>query len=217
MKPGRIFEIQVSVEEALTNSVKHAGGGRLEFRTDDVLQVEVADSGSGIDFSMLPRPVLMLGFSTKGTLGFGFNIMLEFTDHLYLTTGPSGTTIILEYNLRQIEQSVKGYPPLNKWFEVHIYPYENGLSVYFSDSTERKRAEKSLIEVNQTLQALVKASPLAIIALNPWDRVSDTKQVSYQVRWSLYCMKVCDCENMYPIPFPFLLASYYRKPIIWGW
>lgn len=107
MKPERIFEIQVSVVEALTNSVKHAGGGRLEVRTDDVLQVEVADSGPGIDFSILPRSVLMLGFSTKGTLGFGFNIMLELANRLYLATGPAGTTIILEYNLHPVEQSVK--------------------------------------------------------------------------------------------------------------
>jgi diguanylate cyclase (GGDEF)-like protein/PAS domain S-box-containing protein len=36
------------------------------------------------------------------------------------------------------------YPPLDTWFEVHAYPYENGLSVYFRDVTERKRTEERL-------------------------------------------------------------------------
>jgi PAS domain S-box-containing protein len=37
------------------------------------------------------------------------------------------------------------YPePLNKWFECHCYPSEAGLSVYFHDVTERKRAEEEM-------------------------------------------------------------------------
>ncbi len=36
------------------------------------------------------------------------------------------------------------YAPLQTWFEVHAYPYEEGLSVYFRDVTERKRTEERL-------------------------------------------------------------------------
>ena len=36
------------------------------------------------------------------------------------------------------------FGPLDAWFEVHAYPYENGLSVYFRDITERKRTEERL-------------------------------------------------------------------------
>ncbi len=36
------------------------------------------------------------------------------------------------------------YPPLETWFELHIYPSRDGLSVYFRDITERKRAEEAL-------------------------------------------------------------------------
>ncbi len=36
------------------------------------------------------------------------------------------------------------YAPLETWFEAHAYPYEDGLSVYFRDITERKRTEERL-------------------------------------------------------------------------
>ncbi|HEX7810329.1 MAG TPA: PAS domain S-box protein [Burkholderiales bacterium] len=35
-------------------------------------------------------------------------------------------------------------PPLETWFEVHAYPYEDGLSVYFRDVSDRKRTEERL-------------------------------------------------------------------------
>ncbi len=36
------------------------------------------------------------------------------------------------------------YPSLNTWFEVHAYPSEGGLAVYFRDVTERRRSEEAL-------------------------------------------------------------------------
>jgi PAS domain S-box-containing protein len=36
------------------------------------------------------------------------------------------------------------YPPLSGWFEVRAYPSEAGLSVYFRDITQRRRAEEEL-------------------------------------------------------------------------
>ncbi|HKL28484.1 MAG TPA: PAS domain S-box protein [Natrialbaceae archaeon] len=36
------------------------------------------------------------------------------------------------------------YPPLSSWFEVNVYPAENGLSVYFRDVTERKERKREL-------------------------------------------------------------------------
>jgi PAS domain S-box-containing protein len=36
------------------------------------------------------------------------------------------------------------YPPMERWFEVHAYPSEEGLAVYFRDITERRRTEEEL-------------------------------------------------------------------------
>lgn len=47
------------------------------------------------------------------------------------------------------------YEPLNTWFEVHLYPSNGGLSVYFKDITARKRAEAEITALNQRLQRSV--------------------------------------------------------------
>ncbi len=46
------------------------------------------------------------------------------------------------------------FAPLETWFEVHAYPSETGLSIYFRDVTEQKRIERELHETNRTLQRL---------------------------------------------------------------
>jgi PAS domain S-box-containing protein len=52
------------------------------------------------------------------------------------------------------------YAPLDTWVEVHAYPSEDGLSVYFRDVSERKRAE----EDRARLAAIVESSDDAIIS-----------------------------------------------------
>jgi light-regulated signal transduction histidine kinase (bacteriophytochrome) len=44
------------------------------------------------------------------------------------------------------------YPTLEKWFEISVYPSENGLSVYIKDITERKLSQIQLNELHQNLQ-----------------------------------------------------------------
>ncbi len=63
----------------------------------------------------------------------------------------------------------------NKWFEVHVYPYEKGLSVYISDITEREREKElsdalndiniaitSTLNFNEVMQRVVAESAKAI-------------------------------------------------------
>jgi PAS domain S-box-containing protein len=54
------------------------------------------------------------------------------------------------------------YPPLDKWFEVRAYPYENGLSVYFTDITERKRVQESLRESEERFRVTFEQAAVGI-------------------------------------------------------
>lgn len=83
--------------EALANAVKHAGGGTYGlYKTSNRIQFRVTDHGPGIDFENLPKATLVAGFSTVGTLGHGFDIMLKRCDRVLLSTQPGETTVILE-------------------------------------------------------------------------------------------------------------------------
>lgn len=87
----------LALGEALTNAVKHAGGGTYQvFMCGETLQVVIADEGPGIDFNVLPKATLVAGFSTKVSLGMGFTIMLEECDRVLLSTQPGNTTVVLE-------------------------------------------------------------------------------------------------------------------------
>lgn len=51
------------------------------------------------------------------------------------------------------------YPPLNAWFELRTYPSRGGLSVYFLDITEQRRAAEALRESEERFRAIVQATP----------------------------------------------------------
>lgn len=54
------------------------------------------------------------------------------------------------------------FEPLNLWQENHLYPSESGLSVFIRDISERKRAEKKLVESEQRFRTLIENSSDAI-------------------------------------------------------
>jgi PAS domain S-box-containing protein len=58
------------------------------------------------------------------------------------------------------------YPePLDAWYEIHAYPSETGLSVYFRDVTERKERERELERSERRYRALVENFPNGAVAL----------------------------------------------------
>jgi anti-sigma regulatory factor (Ser/Thr protein kinase) len=93
-------DLVVAFCEALTNAIKHAGGGRYGcHHTASRLQLVVSDEGPGIDFKSLPKATLLSGYSTKQSLGMGFTLMMEFSDRVLLCTDEGGTTVVLEKDL----------------------------------------------------------------------------------------------------------------------
>ena len=94
---------------------------------------------------------------------------------------------IVEQNYRQAlaEQTAVHfevlYEPLKMWLEIHAYPSEEGMGIYFRDITTRKTAETSLQNALQRLNFHVENSPLAVVE---WD---DEFRVS---RWSVEAERI---------------------------
>lgn len=51
------------------------------------------------------------------------------------------------------------YPPYNLWFENHIYPSPDGLTIYFKDISERKRAEQELLREKNLSESIINSLP----------------------------------------------------------
>ena len=97
----RGFDLVLAVGEAGMNAVVHAGAGVGQVFWDThqhTVQVRVEDQGEGISVENLPRATLKRGYSTKSTLGHGMKMMLQTAGCLWLLTGPTGTTVVLEQN-----------------------------------------------------------------------------------------------------------------------
>jgi len=64
------------------------------------------------------------------------------------------------------------YSPYDRWFENHIYPSPEGLSIYFRDITERKKAELLLQENEQQLRLIYNttADVIFLISVEPNNR-----------------------------------------------
>jgi PAS domain S-box-containing protein len=92
----RAAQFESAVGEALANAVKHANGCRVYAGVKDIsIWVAVSDTGQGISTMLLPGATLRSGFSSKVSMGMGYTIMMEATDSILLSTGSSGTTIVL--------------------------------------------------------------------------------------------------------------------------
>ena len=103
----RTHDLITAVGEAAMNAVTHAGQGvgRVSV-TEGKVQVRIEDHGEGITVENLPKATLARGFSTKATLGHGFKMMLQTVDRIFLLTGRSGTSVVLEQ---------EGRPSLPNW------------------------------------------------------------------------------------------------------
>jgi anti-sigma regulatory factor (Ser/Thr protein kinase) len=95
---GRAHDLMTAASESAMNALVHAGGGTVTVGTAKAgtVQVRVEDGGGGIALDSLHRATLEKGFTTAGSMGYGFFMMLQTCDRIHLLTGPGGTTVVLE-------------------------------------------------------------------------------------------------------------------------
>ena len=98
---SKVFDVVVSVSEAVSNVLKHAERGVFRgYASNDLCFVVVSDCGAGMRLNEIPLSV-QKGRSSKDSLGMGFSIMLELADLLYLCTGSDGTALGLSISLKR--------------------------------------------------------------------------------------------------------------------
>ncbi|MBC8137356.1 MAG: ATP-binding protein [Fibrella sp.] len=98
-----IEELVIAGSEAALNAVVHGENGTAEICVDTTsgrVQVWVRDEGTGIDDTLLHRATLERGFSSAGTLGQGFSLIVSTSHRVYLLTGDTGTTVVIESDRR---------------------------------------------------------------------------------------------------------------------
>ena len=114
-------------------------------------------------FTYINRHAELLLQRQQGEL-LGKNIWSEFPEAI-------GSVFDREYHRAIAEQvSVEFesfYPPLNTWFGVHAYPYENGLSVYFQDISDRKLAETRLRESESRFHGAFDNAAIGMAIVSP--------------------------------------------------
>lgn len=117
----------------------------------------------------------------------GKNVWEEFPEAV-------GSRIESEYRRAVAEQVTVAleeyYPPLEKWFDIRAYPTDDGLAVYFRDSTERnemlarlreqeqklRKSRDDLAQVLDTRQALINSLPAHIALLDGDGEVIDVNE-----------------------------------------
>lgn len=92
---NKIFDIVISVSEAVSNVLKHAQKGNLDIYYDhDSVYISVSDRGEGIELEDIPR-FIQKGESSKSSLGMGFSIILELASAVWINTNSNGTILIM--------------------------------------------------------------------------------------------------------------------------
>jgi len=67
----------------------------------------------------------------------------------------------------QTQQTIEYYSPsLDATFEIHAYPSETGLSVYFRDISERKARERELQDYREALETTLENVPLVFFSFD---------------------------------------------------
>ncbi|HOM70982.1 MAG TPA: ATP-binding protein [Armatimonadota bacterium] len=100
MSSDGINRLVTCVTEAASNAIKHAGKGIASVHIrDNKIFFAVSDNGPGIQELNLPSVALVMGYSTVGTGGMGYKLMIASADKVYLATGENGTIVAAEFTI----------------------------------------------------------------------------------------------------------------------
>lgn len=104
-----LTDIKTVISEAVTNSIIHGYDNRedgwiriVTVIQDDLIEIEIADQGRGIDNLELARQPMYTSKPELERSGMGFTIMENFMDECHVTSVPGeGTTVLLKKRIEQ--------------------------------------------------------------------------------------------------------------------
>ena len=163
---GRVREVVLIHEDITARKRAEEKSQRSEAQSRTILE-SITDAFCALDrdwrFTYVNRQAeVLLGRSRDDLIGK--NHWEEYPETL-------GTDVERNYR-RAVGETVTitfefFYPPHDRWYECHAYPSPEGLSVYFRDVSERKRAELVLSESEQRFRQLADAMPQIVWTARP--------------------------------------------------
>lgn len=73
------------------------------------------------------------------------------------------------------------YPPWDRWFENRIYPFPEGLAIFYTEITQRKKTEKALEQERNTAQKYLDVAKTIMLVIGKDQRVSLINKKGCQV------------------------------------
>jgi PAS domain S-box-containing protein len=111
---------------------------------------------------------------------------------------------VAEGTPRQIEAY---YPPYGRWFENRIFPYADGLAIFFQDVTERRTADDRLRASEQRYRSLFDHHPDAVYSFDTEGRFTSANAACQGL--SGY-----SSDELIGKPFAPLVAPEYRRQML---
>ena len=122
-------------------------------------------------------------FNRVPELLVGKRIWEEFPDSVGQPVYQAYQRVMAERVATQIEDH---YEPWDRWFENRIFPSDDGISIYFQEITERKRAQAQIALVNQRLQAL----SARLLRVQEEERRTLARELHDEIGQSLTALKI---------------------------
>ncbi|MHB1357112.1 MAG: ATP-binding protein [Anaerolineae bacterium] len=110
MDDDQVFDIQMAVDEACTNSMEHAYAGQENgevticcYTEDDDFVVKISDLGAHFDPDAIPEPDTSLPLEERGIGGLGIFLMRRLMDSVEFTSHNSdGNEVIMRKHRKPV-------------------------------------------------------------------------------------------------------------------
>ena len=100
----------------------------------------------------------------------GANVRKAFPEPVGTAFHAAGMTAMNERVPVEFEEY---YAAFDSWFEVHAYPVEDGLSVYFRDITDRKQGELALRDSEARTRAILRSAMDCVVTMDQEGRITE--------------------------------------------